>query len=117
MIMSRMKEDALLSVSGSGNKVYWMVSKEDGSSNFEMREIHMPAGGKSSKGTHAHEHVVYVLQGKGRVVGLDKEQILLPGTSVFVPGNVEHQWINESDTEEFVFLCVIPSGAEDFLKK
>ncbi|WP_320121792.1 cupin domain-containing protein [uncultured Sphaerochaeta sp.] len=116
MILSRTAAEAVLSTTGSGNKVRWLVSKEDGSTNYEMREIRIPPGGKSSNGSHEHEHVVYVLQGKGRVVGPKEEKILLSGTSVFVPGGDEHQWVNDSREEDLVFLCVIPSGSEDFLK-
>ncbi|NBK22318.1 MAG: cupin domain-containing protein [Spirochaetia bacterium] len=116
MILVRTEEQANLSITGSGNKVRWMVGHEDGSANFEMRKIALPPGGKSSKGSHLHEHVVYILAGIGRVVGDDGERQLTPHVSVFVPGGEEHQWINDSKTEELVFLCVIPSGSEDFLK-
>lgn len=116
MIVSRTAAEAVLSITGSKNKVRWLVGKEDGSEHFEMREIRIPAKGKSSKGSHEHEHVVYVLQGTGRVVGLDGEHTLIPGKSVFVPGFEEHQWVNDSEQDELVFLCVIPSGSEDFLK-
>jgi quercetin dioxygenase-like cupin family protein len=30
------------------------------------------------------------------------------GNTVFVPGGVEHQFLNTSETEEFEFICVIP---------
>ncbi len=116
MILVRTEEQAKLSITGSGNKVRWMVAHEDGSNNFEMRRISLPPGGKSSKGSHLHEHVVYVLEGVGRVVGNEGEQQLLPHKAVFVPGGEDHQWINDSKTESLVFLCVIPSGSEDFLK-
>lgn len=116
MILVRTESSANLSTTGSGNKVHWMVSKEDGSTHFEMRQVTIPPAGKSSKGRHEHEHVVYVLQGEGEIVGANENQVLLPGCSVFVPSNEEHQWINHSESNPFVFLCVIPSGAEDFLK-
>jgi len=42
MILSRTAAEAVLSTTGSGNKVRWLVSKEDGSTNYEMREIRIP---------------------------------------------------------------------------
>ncbi|MDD3523077.1 MAG: hypothetical protein PHQ41_00070 [Candidatus Cloacimonetes bacterium] len=89
MILVRTEEQAKLSITGSDNKVRWMIAHEDGSNNFEMRHITLPPGGKSSKGSHPHEHVVYVLEGVGRVVGNEGEQQLLPhkATTVAAQGS------------------------------
>lgn len=100
---------------GSGNKIYWMLTSEIGAPNFEMRMIEIPEGGKSSKGSHPHEHEVYVVKGSGRVVGVSRgeayDEPLAPGDSVFIPGNEEHQWIN-AGSGDFSFICVVPKGAE-----
>jgi len=112
----RTLEESKLSVTGSGNRVHWLVAKEDGSSTFEVRMISIPAGGKSSKGRHEHEHGVHVLRGHGRIVGEDGEHALEAGISVYVKGNEEHQWVNDSASESLDFICVIQSGAEDFIK-
>ena len=109
-------EEAKLSVTGSGNKIHWLVAQEDGSSTFEVRMVSIPAGGKSSKGQHEHEHGVHVLSGHGRVIGEDREYVLKAGVSVYVKGNEEHQWINDSSSESLEFICLIQSGAEDSIK-
>ncbi|MGC8778895.1 MAG: cupin domain-containing protein, partial [Candidatus Caldatribacteriaceae bacterium] len=67
---------------------------------------------KSSYGSHPHEHGVFIVRGKGKIRGKDEEHVLSPGLGVFVPGDEEHQWINESTTEPFGFICVVPRGAE-----
>lgn len=112
----RKLEDAKLSVTGSGNKVHWLVAKEDGSSSFEVRKVSIPPSGKSSNGHHTHEHGVFVLSGHGRVVGQDEEYQLEAGLSVYVKGDEEHQWINDSSSESLDFICVIQAGSEDFIK-
>lgn len=100
---------------GSGNKIYWMLTAEIGAPTFEMRMIEIPEGGKSSNGSHPHEHEVYVVKGEGKVTGVTQgkeyEEVLLPGDSVFIPGNEQHQWIN-TGKGDFGFICVVPKGAE-----
>ena len=98
--------------SNSGNKIYWMLTSEQGAKYFELRYIEIPAGKHTSYGQHSHEHEVFVIKGKGKVKGKDSEQDLLQGTALFVPGDEEHQFINVSDTEPFNFICVVPKGAE-----
>lgn len=109
-------DEAKLSVTGSGNRIHWLVEKNDGSSTFEVRLVSIPPEGKSSKGHHGHEHGVYILSGQGRVIGEEGEYTLKAGVSVFVKGNEEHQWVNDSASESLDFICVIQSGAEDFIK-
>ncbi len=96
----------------SGNKIYWMLTSEQGAQNFELRYIEIPPGAHTSYGHHPHEHEVFVVKGKGKIKGKDSIKDLLPGTAVFVPGDEEHQFINASETEPFNFICVVPKGAE-----
>ena len=55
----------------------------------------------------ADEHEVFVLQGNGIVMEGEQERLLKPGTAVFVPGGVEHQFRN-TGTTPLKFLCLIP---------
>ena len=95
----------------SGISIYWLLTKEIGAKNFELRYIEIPVSGKTSYGTHPHEHEVYVLKGKGIVKGKDYQEELLPGDSVFIAEDEEHQWINQGDCA-LCFICVVPAGAE-----
>lgn len=104
-------DDRVMCKTKSGNKIYWLVTQENGAQNFELRYIEIPPHGKSSYGKHPHEHEVFVVQGTGRIFGVDFDQQLKPGMAVFVPGNEEHQWVNET-AEPFGFVCVVPKGAE-----
>jgi quercetin dioxygenase-like cupin family protein len=106
------KRDDIMCETKSGNKIFWMLTNEQGTGDFELRYIEIPPGGKSSYGHHSHEHEVFIVQGKGKIKGQYPEKELNPGTAVFVPGDEEHQWINASETDPFGFICVVPSGAE-----
>jgi len=108
-------DEKIMCKSGSGNKIYWMITTEQGAKDFEMRYIEMPEGGKSSYGSHPHEHEVFIIKGRGRIIGKDFDEELLPEKAVFVPGDEEHQWINEGK-EPFGFICVVPKGAESEYK-
>jgi quercetin dioxygenase-like cupin family protein len=110
MQITELSED-IMGMSSSGNKMYWMITSEMGAENFELRYVEMPPGGKSSYGSHPHEHEVFIVRGKGIIKGEYGEKSLLPNMAVFVPGDEIHQWINAGD-EPFGFICVVPKGAE-----
>lgn len=89
-----------------------MLGKEDGAKNFCMRVFEMGKDGFTPKHTHDWEHEVFVHKGLGEVFIEDKWHPLSPGSAVFVPANIEHQFRNTSD-ETFTFVCLIPSGAPE----
>jgi len=108
--------DEIMCKSPSGNKIYWLITTEIGAPNFEMRYIEIPPGGKTSDGSHPHEHEVFIIKGNGVIKGENMEEKLLPGRAIFVKGGERHQWINSSDKEPLALICVIPKGAEDQYK-
>ncbi len=111
MFVSGIKEENMCQ-SPSGNKVYWLVTSEQGAPNYEMRYIEIAAGGATHYGHHPHEHEVFVVSGKGWLKGKDKEYELSPRMAVFIEGDEEHQFINASKTEPLAVICVVPKGAE-----
>ena len=88
--------------------IQWLITKDDGAPHFAMRRFRVLPGGYSPLHSHGHEHEVYVLQGKGQVLLGEKKYELKPGSFVFVPPMEKHQFVNTSDTEELIFLCIIP---------
>lgn len=114
MKITELTED-IMCKTGSGNLIYWMITTEMGAKGFELRYIEIPIGGRSSYGSHPHEHEVFIIKGKGKIKGSDYEKELRPNMAVFVPGDEEHQWINTGNGS-FGFICVIPEGAEAELK-
>lgn len=112
----RTYDESQLSLTGSKNLVRWLIEAKDGSPTFEIREITIPPSGCSSDGTHPYEHGVYVLSGRGRVMIEAESYELKKGVSVYVAPDEQHQWINDSFEDPLTFICVIPTGSEDFLK-
>jgi len=70
----------------SGNRIHWLLTSEIGAPSFELRYIEIPPGGRSSDGSHPHEHEVFVVRGRGLVKGPDGATPLTPGMAVFVTG-------------------------------
>lgn len=90
-----------------GVKVRWLISSDDGATNFAMRLFEVQPGGCTPFHSHPHEHEVFVVEGTGVVscdgsdYDLEREQV------VFVPGGAEHQFRNTGDGL-LRFLCIIP---------
>ena len=89
-----------------GTKVRWLISKERGARNYEMRIFEV--SGYTPFHRHNWEHEVYVLEGKGIVKSDDKEVGIKAGSVVFIMPNEFHQFINNGK-EILKFICVIPT--------
>jgi len=98
-----------------GNSVRYLLSKEIGTPNFEMRYFELKKGAKTAQEVHPWEHEVFVIKGKGIVRGGENERKVRPGDAIFIPPNEVHQFWNFKE-ELFGFICCIPNGCEDDLK-
>ncbi len=88
-------------------KVRWLITKEMGAPNFAMRIFDVAPRGRSPLHSHPWEHEVYVLKGKGTVVGKNSEKKISPGDVVFVAPDELHQFKNAGKTT-LQFICVVP---------
>jgi quercetin dioxygenase-like cupin family protein len=77
-----------------------------------MRVFEMEKDGYTPRHSHDWEHEVFVHNGTGEVFMDGKWRLLSPGSAVFVPANMEHQFRNTADST-FTFVCLIPSGAPE----
>lgn len=59
---------------------------------------------------HAHAEVYYILAGEGTVFVSGSEHLVRPGTTVFIPGGVEHGALN-TGTGLLRLLYVFPSDS------
>ncbi|OGG02622.1 MAG: hypothetical protein A3F83_03290 [Candidatus Glassbacteria bacterium RIFCSPLOWO2_12_FULL_58_11] len=91
-----------------GAGIRWLIGDKDGAENFAMRMIEIDPGGYSPCHSHKSEHEVFVWRGKGELRLEGSNHPLLPGTAVFVPGEVLHQFVNVSESEKLEFICVVP---------
>ena len=92
---------------GSRIKIRWLNT--EGSSNFAVRHFEIEPNGYSPHHSHPWEHEIFVLEGKGTVIG-DKETKPLsisPGDSISIPADDTHQ-IRNSGKKTLKLLCIIP---------
>jgi len=89
-------------------EIEWLIDRNDGAPNFEMRKFRMAPGGRIPKHYHPTiEHEQYVLKGHYRVGIGDKAYDVKPGDSLFIPSGTEH-WYENTGEEEAEFLCIVP---------
>jgi quercetin dioxygenase-like cupin family protein len=84
-----------------------LAGKDDGAPNFVMRHFTIEKGGHTPFHSHAWEHEVFVLNGRGKVRSKEGEIPLTPGMAVFVPPNEMHSFVAD-EKESLSFICVIP---------
>ena len=99
-----------------GKLVKWLLPKEIGTPNFEMRYFEVSRESKSSSEAHPFEHEVFVIKGEGIIKSGEKEYKVKVGDAILIFPNEPHQFFN-FEKEPLGFICVIPNGCEDHIKK
>ncbi len=84
-----------------------VINADDGAPNYCMRVFEVEPGSSTPSHSHAWEHEVYVLSGKGVVKGEQGEVEIGKDSAVFVPPD-EHHYFKNSGNEILRFICVIP---------
>ncbi len=88
--------------------VRWLISDKDGAPTFAMRLFEVQPGGHTPHHNHPYEHELYVLSGKGTIIGPDGgECAFKTGDVIFVQADEMHQFRNTSEGV-CKFLCLIP---------
>ena len=98
-----------------GKSVRWLVTKELGAPNFEMRYFEIPKSDECSEGAHPWEHEVFIIRGEGIVRSGGEERRVAPGDAIFIPPDEVHGFRGIGD-EPLGLICVIPAGCEDHVK-
>ncbi|MFM9994218.1 MAG: cupin domain-containing protein [Phycisphaerales bacterium] len=83
-----------------------MVGREDGASNFALRQFVVEPGGHSPRHSHDYEHEVFIVAGGGTVLLNGREQPIKGGDVVYVPADHEHQF--RASAGGMTFLCLVP---------
>ena len=84
-----------------------VINADDGAPNFSMRVIDIEPGAATPSHEHSWEHEVYVLSGRGVVVGGQGETPIAKDSVIFVLPNEHHCFINTGNGP-LCFICVIP---------
>jgi len=91
-----------------GANIRWLISQKDGALNFAMRMFEIAVNGNTPYHTHNYEHEIFVLSGEGKVVTAEGAKAMNTWDIIFVPPNIDHQFVNTSD-KPLIFLCLIPN--------
>ena len=84
-----------------------VINADDGAPNFCMRVFEVEPGKSTPHHSHQWEHEVFVLSGRGVVVGEQGETQIARDSVVFVPPDERHRFVNNG-SEVLRFICVIP---------
>lgn len=90
-----------------GVTIRWLWAAADGAPTFALRLFELQPGASTPYHTHPHEHEVYILRGQATLRGKDGTRTLGADNTAFVPGNEEHQFVNNGG-EALRFLCAVP---------
>ena len=72
----------------------------------------LPPSGKSDEAEHIEGEMFYVISGRGLIRVGDEESELTTGTAVWVPPNIFHCLINNSNANLKVLWVLSPPGRE-----
>jgi quercetin dioxygenase-like cupin family protein len=84
-----------------------LIGAADGAPHWRLRHFHVPAGGRTARERHPHDHGVYVLSGRARVTLGDRVEEVGPGDVVYVAGDELHEF-EALGEESLEFVCVAP---------
>ncbi len=84
-----------------------VINADDGAPNYCMRVFEVDPGSSTPYHTHAWEHEVFVLDGRGVAVSEQGETSIARDSVVFVPPDEPHCFKNNGE-EILRFICVIP---------
>jgi quercetin dioxygenase-like cupin family protein len=79
----------------------------DGAPTFVMRVFEIEPGSATPLHTHAWEHEVFIISGRGALRSADRERPLAEGDAVLVPPDEQHSFANTGD-DIFRLICVVP---------
>ena len=88
------------------------ISKADGTPTFSFRVFTIEPGGHTPLHNHPFEHLNYVIEGAGKVIGGKTERDLKKGDFVMIPPGEIHQYRNTSAEGSLVLICAVPKEYE-----
>ncbi len=114
MFITDLKQTEAVDITPEGLKdkgsvtVQWMLGEPEGAPNFELRYFALNGDVATDRHSHAWEHQVFVIEGRGKLCTAEEEYDLVPGAAVLVAPNELHHFACAGD--RFEFICVVPKG-------
>ncbi len=90
-----------------GVKIRWVIDQKRGASTFSMRIFEVAPGAATPLHEHWYEQEMYLLEGRGTMVGDQGERPLDPGVVMWVRPHERHQ-IRNTGTAPLKFICCVP---------
>ena len=90
-----------------GVKAVGLITEDDGSPTSAMRIFEIEPGGNTPWHSHEWEHVVYCLEGQGKLKTEHGEADFEAGDALLTEPNELHNFVNTGDTT-LRFLCIVP---------
>ena len=84
-----------------------LVSPKEGWDDYVMRLVEVAPGGYTPKHNHPWPHINFMVEGRGELLMDGEYQSVNAGSYAYVPGNMEHQFRNNSH-HVFKFICIVP---------
>ena len=86
-----------------------VLTADDGAPNFRMRIFEVIPGAATVPHTHWWEHEVFVLSGRGAVVGEQGEVEITEGSIIFTAPEELHSFVNKGkETLRYIMLNPLP---------
>jgi len=106
---SEVEAEPVYKANSTKTTIRWLISKKDVPTSFSTRRFEIEPGGQIGLHNHPEDHHFYVLQGEGKAIDANGNEISLkPGDVLYVPPNELHGFKNDG-SEVFAFICVIPN--------
>jgi quercetin dioxygenase-like cupin family protein len=88
------------------------LSRADGVPNFSFRVFTIEPGGHTPLHRHNFEHMNYVIEGEGVLVGEGKENRFNKGDFALIMPDELHQFKNTAASGNVVVVCAVPKEYE-----
>ncbi|MFC1990580.1 cupin domain-containing protein [Chloroflexota bacterium] len=82
---------------------------DDSVKEFRASLISFSKGARNVFHTHTNEQILYVTEGKGIVATEKEEQVVTPGTIIFIPAGESH-WHGATKDSAFAHISITPPG-------
>lgn len=86
-----------------------LIGHDEQSPHFHLRYFAVQPGGHTALDRHAHDHGVYVVHGRARLLLGDEQYEIGVDDVVYIPGDEVHQFVTEGE-EPLGFLCIVPAN-------
>ena len=90
----------------SGVRKHELIGEAEGASQYRMRYFEVPAGGRTARERHPHDHGVMIVAGRARVTLGSETHEVSEGDVVYVAGDELHCFEALGD-HELGFVCVV----------